>query len=446
MSLLHTPRYERGTRALLVTIQRPEEDETAVLETGAELAELVRALGFKALGPLRAKLRRPQVRYLLGSGKAEEIAARADELDAEWIVFDDQLSPSQQRNWERLTNRAVVDRQEVILDIFARHARTTEAKLQVELAQMEYYLPRLAHAWTHLSRQKGGRRGTRGEGEKQIELDRRQVLRRIQELRVELEEVQASRATMRKRRLGVPVPTGSIVGYTNAGKSSLMRHLTTAEVRVANQPFATLDATTRRLAPQFDGGAVLTDTVGFIQKLPPSLIDAFKSTLEETVLAQFLVHVIDASSRNLVRHFAATAEVLEELGVAERPRMFVFNKIDLVPDRLELHAAAESLGCPPERTAFVSAKTGEGIDRVFELIRETIDAQSRETVYAIPADRYDLIAYLHRNGHVLSERYENGIIEVHAHVAPEAAGRLAPYRHFRDYLNLQGGNHKHDRN
>ncbi len=428
MSLLHTPRYETGASALLVSVQRPEDDSRTSAETGAELHELVLALGFRPLGPINAKLRKPYARYLFGTGKAHEIAAEAEKRDAEWVVFDDQLSPSQQRNWEQLTQRTVVDRQEIILDIFARHARTTEAKLQVELAQMQYYLPRLAHAWTHLSRQKGGRRGTRGEGEKQIELDRRQVLRRIRELRDELREVQASRATMRKRRVGVPVPTGSIVGYTNAGKSSLMRILTDSRVRVANQPFATLDATTRRLAPQFEGGAVLTDTVGFIQKLPPSLIDAFKSTLEETVLAQFLVHVVDASSRNLDGHFAATTEVLEELGVADRPRVVVFNKIDLLADRIEIHAAAERLGCDPERTALVSAKTGEGINRVLELIRDVIDEQSAETVYAVPADRYDLIAYLHRNGHVLSEEHYNGVIEVRAHVAPEAGGKLAAYK------------------
>ncbi len=428
MSLLHTPGYDAGTRALLVTVQHPNEDSIVSEETGAELRELVRALGLSPVGPIQAKLREPSARFLLGSGKAREISDYAADHDAEWIVFDDPLSPSQQRNWERLTQRVVVDRQEIILDIFARHARTTEAKLQVELAQMQYYLPRLAHAWTHLSRQKGGRRGTRGEGEKQIELDRRQVLRRIQELRSELREVQSRRATMRKRRVGVPVPTGSIVGYTNAGKSSLMRILTESDVRVANRPFATLDATTRRLGSQFEGGAVLTDTVGFIQKLPPALVDAFKSTLEETVIAQFLVHVIDAASRNIDRQFAATTEVLEELEVADRPRIFVFNKIDLVADRFALQAATERLDCPPERTAFVSATTGEGVEHVLELIRQLIDEQSAESVYLFPADRYDLIAYLHRNGHVISVDHTDAGIEVHAHVSPEASGKLSAYR------------------
>ncbi|MFW6344260.1 MAG: GTPase HflX, partial [Sediminispirochaetaceae bacterium] len=297
-------------RVLLVIIKPPELSHSQAELYLEELKNLADTLGFTTADSMVVPVKKISPKYLVGSGKAEEIQHLAEAHEVECVVFDDTISPAQQRNWEQLTGRCVIDRQEVILEIFSRRARTREAILQVALARMEYSLPRLTRAWTHLSRQRGGTRGTRGEGETQLENDRRVVLKKITKLKRELAKLESQREVRRKQRMGVPLPTGAIVGYTNAGKSSLLNALTDASVTVGNRLFATLDPSTKKMA--LPGGAeiLLTDTVGFIRKLPHDLVDAFHSTLEEAVLADFLVHVVDASNSEALHHIETTKEVL----------------------------------------------------------------------------------------------------------------------------------------
>jgi GTPase len=404
-------------RAYLVGLQSPDEPGNA----GALLAELralTETLGLEAVGEETVRVREISPRYYLGSGKAEEIAARARDLEVDVIVFDEDLSPSQQRNWEKLADCSVTDRQGIILEIFAERASTREARLQVDLARMEYMLPRLTSAWSHLSRQRGGRRGTRGEGETQLEVDRRIIQQRIAAIKRDLKGVQNQRATSRRQRNELPMPNGSVVGYTNAGKSSLLRALTGSEVLVANKLFATLDPATRRL--ELEGGqeVLLTDTVGFIRRLPHGLVQAFRSTLEETLLASFLMHVIDASDPSAVDHARITGEVLEEIGSREKPTIQVLNKIDAI-DEQELSLVRLSF---PDAVP-VSAVTGEGLDVLRARIRDIVSTTYARIDVAIPHSRSDLTALIHRTGRVLEERYVDGVVSIQAEV-PERTRRI----------------------
>lgn len=279
-------------RALLVGVYKGaaqrEESESLLNELGS----LVDTLEIPVLGSLLVRVQEPNPRYFVGTGKAEEIFERARQVEADVIVFDHELSPAQQRNWEAMTGLAVIDREEVILDIFAQRAQTKEARLQVDLARLEYSLPRLTRAWRHLSRQGGGL-GGKGEGETQLETDRRLIRTQIDRLKQDLELVRLRRATQRKQRERLPLPNAAIVGYTNVGKSALLKKLTGAEVLVANKLFATLDTMTRRVDLPSGQGLLLTDTVGFIRNLPHRLIEAFKATLEEAVLSDFLIDVLE---------------------------------------------------------------------------------------------------------------------------------------------------------
>ena len=383
-----------------------------------ELVALTETLQIPVVGSEIVQVRDISPRYYLGSGKADEVAARVAEVEANLVVFDIELSPSQQRNWEQLAGCAVTDRHGVILEIFAARAQTREAHLQVELARLEYLLPRLTSAWSHLSRQRGGRRGTRGEGETQLEVDRRIVQQRIASMRRELKGVRGHRATMRKQRTNESIPAGSIVGYTNAGKSSLLRALTGSDVIVADQLFSTLDPATRRL--ELDGGqaVLLTDTVGFIRRLPHGLVDAFKSTLEETVLAQFLVHVVDASDPAAMEHARITREVLGEIGSSDKPTITVLNKVDLVSKETRPIIGAELADAVQ-----VSAITGDGLDALCEAIRAVVTDQYSRITVSIPHDRYDLAALIHRTGRVIQEDYEADLIRIEAEV-PERTRRI----------------------
>ncbi|MCK4543274.1 MAG: GTPase HflX [Spirochaetales bacterium] len=410
--------------AILVSIQHQNSSPGEAEELLKELENLTGTIGLESLEGILVKLRSPTSRYLVGSGKAEEIARLADELDAECIVFDDDLSPSQQRNWEKLTERCVIDRHEVILEIFARRASTKVAALQVGLARMEYSLPRLTRAWTHLSRQKGGTRGTRGEGETQLEVDRRIVLRKIHRMEQELKKVRAQRAIMRKQRQETPVPAGSIVGYTNAGKSSLLNNLTGAEVFVEDNLFATLDPTTRRISLPGGKELVLTDTIGFIRKLPHDLVDAFRSTLEETVLADFLIHILDASSPVAEHHYTTTLKVLDEIGAGGKPMITVFNKMDIVSDTLHLN----NLHQHHPDAVFLSVKTGEGIEELINAVDELLSRQNPSVEYNLPTDRYDLIALIHRTGEIIEEHYEDNRVRVIAKVPEKTEYKLKKYK------------------
>jgi len=408
-------------RAFLVGVQTPEMGPGEGAELLAELQELVENLGLTVTRSILVNLRQPSPRFLLGSGKAAELAAEADADGADVIVLDEALSPGQQRNWEELAGRAVIDRQEVILEIFADRAHTREAILQVALARMEYSLPRLTRAWSHLSRQRGrGQLG--GEGETQLEQDRRVVRDRIARLKDELDSVRKQRAVQRKRRLRVPVPTASLVGYTNAGKSSLLNALTGSQVLAEDKLFATLDPTTRQLDLPGNQKLLLTDTVGFIRRLPHDLVEAFKATLEEVGVADFIIHVLDVSNPHFEHHHATTLSVLNELEVANHPILTVFNKVDLASES----ACQRARELEPEGM-LLSARTGEGIPALLTRFRELVAWQLGATELLIPHERYDVIARLHQIGHIQSQDAEDLGMRFRARIPPAQLGYFAPF-------------------
>lgn len=412
---------KRCERAFLVGVQTAKMPPGEAAELLTELHELVENLHIGVVGRELVNLRVPTPATLLGSGKAQEIITQAKALDADLIVFDESLSPGQQRNWEKLSGIAVIDREEVILDIFADRAHTREAVLQVALARMEYSLPRLTRAWTHLSRQRGSG-GMGGEGETQLEQDRRLVNDRITRLKRDLIEVQKQRGVQRHKRQRVPVPTVSIVGYTNAGKSSLLNKLTGAHVLAEDKLFATLDPTTRQLVLRGNQKLLVTDTVGFIRRLPHKLVEAFKATLEETIIADFLIHVLDVTNPGFEKHHATTMSVLGELGAAQKTILTVFNKIDAAtPEDLQRarHLAPDGL--------FVSAFTGEGLPaletRLLELIADTFSSSE----LLIPHDRYDVVARLHTMGHIQEQEHRDDGIYIRGRFPPAQSGFFAPF-------------------
>jgi GTP-binding protein HflX len=366
-------------------------------------------------------------RYYVGSGKAEEICEHAKQHQIDVIVFDNGLSPAQQRNWEALTGMAVIDREEVILDIFARRARTKEARLQVDLARMEYSLPRLTRAWGHLSRQGGGL-GGKGEGETQLETDRRLVRAQIDRLKSDLELVRLRRATQRKLRERLPLPGAAIVGYTNVGKSALLKKLTGAQVLVEDKLFATLDTTTRRVLLPSGQSLLLTDTVGFIRNLPHRLIEAFKATLEEAVLSDFLIHVLDASHPRVFDFYQTTMRVLGELGADTKRMITVLNKVDLVEDESTLHTLR--LHFPDG--VFVSVRTGEGLKELLHRMADLLADRVSKVELALPLDRSDLLSLLHRTSLVIDVVYEDFHVSVIALVSPKVYARVEPFLVRRD--------------
>ncbi|HEY8995375.1 MAG TPA: GTPase HflX [Lacunisphaera sp.] len=386
------------SKAFLVGVQTPGMQAGEGAELLGELQELVENLRLTITRSTLVTLRdRQQPKFLIGSGKAAELIAQAKEDGADVIVIDEELSPAQQRNWEEESGLAVIDRQEVILEIFADRAQTREAVLQVALARMEYSLPRLTRAWTHLSRQRGkGAMG--GEGETQLEQDRRIVRDRIAHLKEEIATVISQRATQRRKRMRKPVPGVAIVGYTNAGKSSLLNKLTGAQVLAADKLFATLDPTTRQLELP-DGRLLLaTDTVGFIRRLPHRLVEAFKATLEEVVVADFIIHVLDVANPNVAHHFATTMEVLGELGAADKPIITVFNKVDAADKQTLALIRAQH----PE-SLFISVHTGEGLDRLLARCEELAVDDHESVELLIPHNRYDVVSKLHHAGQVRTQ-------------------------------------------
>jgi len=408
-------------RAFLVGVQTAGMAPGEGAELLLELRELVENLRLTITQSILVQLRSPTPALLLGSGKVAELVELAKADRAEVIVVDEALSPAQQRNWEELFGGAVIDRQEVILEIFADRAHTREAILQVALARMEYSLPRLTRAWTHLSRQRG-RGAMGGEGETQLEQDRRQVRDRITRLKAELAAVVRQRDVQRRRRQRVPLPTAAIVGYTNAGKSTLLNALTGAHVFAANQLFATLDPTTRQLALPGNHHLLVTDTVGFIRRLPHGLVEAFKATLEEVVVADFLIHVLDVTNANVDHHHATTLAVLAELGAADKTIVTVFNKTDAA-DGAQLRRARQLV---PD-ALFVSAQTRAGLDALEARCLELITHTERTTTLLIPPDRYDLVARLHAGGHVHEQKHEEAGIRLKARVPDAQTALFAPF-------------------
>ncbi len=334
-----------------------------------ELSLLARTAGAEVTGKVIQRLEKPNPAHLIGRGKLEEIAALKEDLGYDLVIFDDELSPAQQRNLEQALGVKVIDRTALILDIFARRAQTHEGRLQVELAQHEYLLPRLAGLWPHLERLGGGI-GTRGPGEKQLETDRRLIERRIQRLRKEIESVRKHRALYRRHRSKIGIPVVALVGYTNAGKSTLLNTLGHAQVLVEDKLFATLDPVTRRLTLPGGQEVLVTDTVGFIQKLPPMLVAAFKATLEELSEADVLLHVLDVTHRNAIQQAQAVEEVLAELELEDKPRLLALNKVDLLAEDTGLSGEelvdyyVLRLGLHKKDIALISAAKGWGLGRL----------------------------------------------------------------------------------
>ncbi|MDY5583775.1 MAG: GTPase HflX [Candidatus Merdousia sp.] len=385
-------------RAMLVGIRRSDVSASETEGLLDELAELAKNLEIDVVGREVVLLREPSAHYFVGAGKFSEIVAAARALDADCIIFDDELSPAQQRNWESESGLDIVNRQEVILDIFAARAQTREAVLQVELARLEYSLPRLRKAWSHLDRQRGGGITQRGGGESQLELDRRFIGARIAKLRDELERVRVVRGTQRKRRMRVPVPTAAVVGYTNAGKSSLINALAKSSLLAQDKLFATLDPTTRRLVLPDSSELLLTDTVGFVRKLPHRFVEAFKSTLEEAVVSDFLLHVVDSSSPDAAEHIKTTTSVLRELGADSKKIIVVMNKIDALSD--DVSARALEIEFPD--AVWVSAKTGEGLGGLLAKMEDAIAGASKLVKLLVPHSEYRAVAELYASGSVLS--------------------------------------------
>jgi GTP-binding protein HflX len=421
MAVFPTDKPRNLERAFLIGVQTHDMPPGEAVELMGELKELVENLRLTVVSSTLVNLRTPTPSLLLGSGKAKELADQAKAEGADVIVFDEQLSPAQQRNWEELAGMAVIDREEVILEVFADRAHTREAVLQVGLARMEYSLPRLTRAWTHLSRQRG-KGGLGGEGETQLEQDRRLVRDRIAQLKSELKDVVQQRGVQRRRRLRVPVPTAAIVGYTNAGKSSLLNALTGAHVLAEDKLFATLDPTTRQLQLQGNHKLLITDTVGFIRRLPHRLVESFKATLEEVVVADFLIHVLDVTNPNFEKHHTTTLSVLGELGAADKTIITVFNKVDAADETMIMrgrHLVPDAL--------FISAHTKAGLDlletRCVELIADTFGS----TELLVPHDRYDVIARLHEFGDIQEEQQLDGAVRIKGRFPPTQAGFFAPF-------------------
>ena len=374
-----------------------------------ELAALADTAGIEVVGGVYQRLDNINPATYIGQGKVEELQGHRDELAVDVFLFDDELSPGQQRELERALDRKVVDRTALILDIFAQHAHTREGQLQVALAQYEYRLPRLTRLWTHLARQAGGRAGgatggvgLRGPGEMQIEVDRREIRRRIAHLKRELEEVRAQRAHYRQKRRQAAVSTVAIVGYTNAGKSTLLNALSDADVLVADMLFATLDPTTRRVALPAGREVLFTDTVGFIQKLPTSLVAAFRATLEEIGEADLVLHIIDITHRNALEQAAAVEATLRDIGATESPVLVALNKIDRLADPGEI---GELVAEFPNSVA-ISARARQGIEALLARIESVLDAALVPVRVRVPYREGELVALLHKYGNV--EREEHG--------------------------------------
>lgn len=403
-------------RAFLIGLDDSSDDRWPVQRSLSELGALAEAAGATVVGSAFQRRPAPDPVWYFGRGRAAELVDEKAATDFNLLIVDDELAPNQQRSLEKLLGCKVLDRSALIIDIFARHARTREGRLQVELAALEYHLPRLTRMWTHLSRTGGGI-GTRGPGESQLETDRRLVREKIKKVRAELADVVRHRATAARRRDALELASVALVGYTNAGKSTLLNALADADVHAADTLFATLDPTSRQVTLPSARTIVVTDTVGFINKLPHDLVDAFRATLEEVMRADLLLEVVDASDPDFLGQQDAVQRVLDELGAGDKPRITVFNKIDLLPD---------DAGAPPasETAVFVSARMGQGMDVLLERIGDALRAQLVPVDAVIPYDRGELVARARAAGDV-AEVYEPGGVRVSGHLPSAIASELS---------------------
>jgi len=409
-------------RAFLLGFRGPGETIDMAEAHLTELRGLVESLGILVVGTMLIALKVVKTRSLIGRGKVEEVARRIDDVDADLVVSDADLSPAQQRNLENEWDITVIDRCELILDIFANRASTREAVIQVALARMQYTLPRLTRAWTHLSRQRGGARGNRGKGETQLESDHRLVQDRIASLKKDLIKVREQRDARRKRRFDNAIPSVSLVGYTNAGKSSLLNSICGSDVLVEDRLFATLDPTTRSFDGPGNRRVLFTDTVGFIRKLPHALVDAFRSTLEEAIFADVILHVADAGSSELDQHIATTESVLMELGAGGKARILALNKADaLSPNQREDLALRYPAGI------FVSARRGLGLDSLTRAVFRALDVGKSTASLFLPPHRWNLRARLYRESRVLEETFDKSGARLLVRISAEEKSRFADY-------------------
>jgi GTPase len=421
-SLIQT-RDTRSVRVFLIGVELKSRTAADVRESLDELAELAETAGTQIVGEGVQKMAAPVAATYIGPGKAEEFASHCKANDVDTIIFDDELSPAQTRNLEKIFGCKIMDRTALILEIFGQRARTREGKLQIEHAQLKYLLPRLTRYWSHLSRQRGSTGSIGGEGESQLEADRRKISERIEKISSELDKVRRQRETQRAGRQRSQWPLASIVGYTNAGKSTLLNALTGSEVLAEDKLFATLDPTTRRLRLPTNQNVLLTDTVGFIKKLPHGLVEAFKATLEEVVQADLLLHVVDISHPQAQEQIDAVNIVLLEIGAAKKPVLMIFNKIDQANGGGALNRLREKY---PNSVA-ISAKTGEGVAPLLaELgtqlrpIREFLDLR-------VPQEKAAVIARIHAVGQIVTSRYTGKTARFKVRIPPHLHAEFAAY-------------------
>ena len=420
-SLIQT-RDTRTVRVFLVGVELQSRTATDIRESLAELEELAETAGGAIVGEGLQKMTTPVAATYIGPGKAAEFAGYCRENDVDTVIFDDELTPAQTRNLEKIFGCKIMDRTALILEIFSQRARTREGKLQIELAQLQYLLPRLTRYWSHLSRQRGSTGSIGGEGESQLEADRRKISQRLDKITSELDAVRRQRETQRAGRQRSQWPLASIVGYTNAGKSTLLNQLTGAAVLAEDKLFATLDPTTRRLKLPTNQNVLLTDTVGFIKKLPHGLVEAFKATLEEVVQADLLLHVVDISHPQADEQIEAVNLVLAEIGAAAKPTLMIFNKVDQLPGRISAVMREKY-----SHAVCISAKTGEGlapllaeIGTQLRPIREFLDLK-------VPQEKAAVIARIHAVGQVVSSRYSGKHARFKVRIPPHLLEEFTPF-------------------
>ncbi|MGY8656758.1 MAG: GTPase HflX [Verrucomicrobiia bacterium] len=422
MKSLVTTADQKTERAFLVGVEFKSKPKWELQDSLEELGRLASTAGAEVIGIGTQKLDRPYASTFIGTGKADEFAALCQADEADTVIFDDELSPAQSRNLEKIFECKVLDRTALILDIFAQRARTREGKLQIELAQLQHLLPRLTRFWTHLSRQKGGI-GMRGDGETQLETDRRRVLERIHRITADLKMVQRQRATQRDGRRRTKWPTASLVGYTNAGKSTLFNSLTGADVLQEDKLFATLDPTTRRLQLPTNQNVLLSDTVGFIRKLPHSLVDSFKATLEEVVQSDLLVHVVDISHPLADEQISVVDQVLGELGAGGKPTLMVFNK----SDRLENGEFIPQFSEKYPNAVQVSALKQTGFEALMDELGALLRPIRDFVELAVPHSAADVIARIHEIAEVVEIDYDGPETLLSARIPPHLAREFESY-------------------